>query len=107
MIKTINVASEKNGYTMTDRGTYIKYADTLKGDPPLVVLVEGDKVPVQSVQRDPGQPGQVQEREIRFGQEVLGLDHLGEGPEGDRGVQAVGQEAVHPQRRHVRVESHL
>ncbi len=44
MIKTINVASEKAGYTMTDRGTYIKYADTLKGNPPLVILVEGDKV---------------------------------------------------------------
>ena len=44
MIKTINVASEKIGYTMTDRGTFIKYADTHKGNPPLVVLVEGDKV---------------------------------------------------------------
>ncbi len=44
MIKTINVTSEKGGYTMTDRGTFIKYADTHKGNPPLVVLVEGDKV---------------------------------------------------------------
>jgi ABC-type tungstate transport system permease subunit len=25
MLKTINVAAEKNGYTMTDRGTNIKY----------------------------------------------------------------------------------
>jgi tungstate transport system substrate-binding protein len=44
MIATINIAAEKNGYTMTDRGTYIKYADTKGGNPPLVVLVEGDKV---------------------------------------------------------------
>ena len=43
MIATINVANENVGYTMTDRGTYIKYADTNKGNPPLVVLVEGDK----------------------------------------------------------------
>jgi len=44
MLPTINIANEKNGYTMTDRGTYIKYADTRGGNPPLVVLVEGDKV---------------------------------------------------------------
>jgi tungstate transport system substrate-binding protein len=43
MLKTINVAAEKNGYTMTDRGTYIKYEDTMKGNPPLKILVEGDK----------------------------------------------------------------
>ena len=28
MIDTINVAAEKGGYTMTDRGTYIKYEDS-------------------------------------------------------------------------------
>ncbi|BDQ32914.1 substrate-binding domain-containing protein [Pseudodesulfovibrio portus] len=44
MLPTINIANEKNGYTMTDRGTYIKYADTKGGNPPLKVLVEGDKV---------------------------------------------------------------
>lgn len=44
MISTINIAAEKGGYTMTDRGTYIKYADTKGGNPPMVVLVEGDKV---------------------------------------------------------------
>ena len=27
---------------MTDRGTYIKYEDNLKGNPPLKILVEGD-----------------------------------------------------------------
>lgn len=42
MIKTIMVAEEHNGYTMTDRGTYIKYEANNKGCPPLKILVEGD-----------------------------------------------------------------
>ena len=44
MLATINVAAERDGYTMTDRGTYIKYEHTLKGNPPLKIMVEGDKV---------------------------------------------------------------
>ena len=44
MLATINIAAERKGYTMTDRGTYIKYADTMQGNPPLVVLVEGDAI---------------------------------------------------------------
>jgi len=44
MIKTIIMAQEKDGYTMTDRGTYIKYSADHDGNPPLQVLVEGDKV---------------------------------------------------------------
>jgi tungstate transport system substrate-binding protein len=44
MLATINIASERNGYTMTDRGTYIKYEANLKGNPPLKILVEGDAV---------------------------------------------------------------
>jgi len=43
MLATINIAAERNGYTMTDRGTYIKYEDTMKGNPPLKILVEGDE----------------------------------------------------------------
>nr|WP_245168148.1 substrate-binding domain-containing protein [Desulfobaculum xiamenense] len=43
MISTINVAAERNGYTMTDRGTYIKYEATNNGDAPLKIIVEGDK----------------------------------------------------------------
>lgn len=42
MLPTISIAAERNGYTMTDRGTYIKYEDTFKGNPPLKILVEGD-----------------------------------------------------------------
>ena len=43
MLTTINVAAQKDGYTMTDRGTYIKYESNMKGNPPLKILVEGDK----------------------------------------------------------------
>jgi len=42
MIKTIIVAEERDGYTMTDRGTYIKYEAGKKGNPLLKILVEGD-----------------------------------------------------------------
>lgn len=44
MMSTIRVAAEKDAYTMADRGTFIKYADNFEGDPPLEVLVEGDKI---------------------------------------------------------------
>ena len=44
MLRTINVAAEKGGYTMTDRGTYIKYEASMDGNPPLKILVEGDKI---------------------------------------------------------------
>jgi tungstate transport system substrate-binding protein len=43
MLTTINVTAERNGYTLTDRGTYIKYEANMKGNPPLKILVEGDK----------------------------------------------------------------
>jgi tungstate transport system substrate-binding protein len=42
MLNTINIAAERDAYTMTDRGTYIKYESNWKGNPPLVILVEGD-----------------------------------------------------------------
>ena len=42
MLATINIAAERNGYTMTDRGTYIKYEDNFEGNPPLKILVQGD-----------------------------------------------------------------
>ena len=42
MLATINVASERNGYLLVDRGTYIKYEDTKNGKPPLIILVQGD-----------------------------------------------------------------
>ncbi len=44
MLSTINAATERKGYTMTDRGTYIKYEHNNGGKAPLVILVEGDKI---------------------------------------------------------------
>jgi tungstate transport system substrate-binding protein len=44
MLASINIAAQKNGYTMTDRGTFIKYAHNHGGKPPLAVLVEGDDI---------------------------------------------------------------
>ncbi|MCF8026011.1 MAG: substrate-binding domain-containing protein [Desulfobacteraceae bacterium] len=44
MISTIRVAVERDGYTLTDRGTYIKYAHNQGGSPELKILVEGDPV---------------------------------------------------------------
>lgn len=43
MMPTLNVALEKNGYTMTDRGTWIKFDAVQKGNNPLTIVVEGDK----------------------------------------------------------------
>lgn len=42
MLATINVATERMGYTLTDRGTYIKYESNKGGHPPLLILVQGD-----------------------------------------------------------------
>ncbi|MEZ4526177.1 MAG: substrate-binding domain-containing protein [Desulfobacterales bacterium] len=42
MLSTINIAAERRGYTITDRGTYIKYEADAKGNPDLKILVEGD-----------------------------------------------------------------
>ncbi len=42
MLATINIAAERKGYTLTDRGTYIKYAADHGGNPPLKILVDGD-----------------------------------------------------------------
>lgn len=44
MLATINVCQERDGYTMTDRGTYIKYQSVQKGNAPLKIWVEGDKI---------------------------------------------------------------
>ncbi|MGC9371690.1 MAG: substrate-binding domain-containing protein [Thermovirgaceae bacterium] len=43
MINTINIAAERDAYTLTDRGTFIKYEANHDGNPPLVILVEGDE----------------------------------------------------------------
>ncbi|UCB46566.1 MAG: substrate-binding domain-containing protein [Spirochaetota bacterium] len=43
MLATITIAEERDVYTLTDRGTYIKYEVNKEGNPPLVIIVEGDE----------------------------------------------------------------
>ncbi len=43
MLSTINISAEMGAYTLTDRGTFIKYESNWKGNPPLVILLEGDR----------------------------------------------------------------
>jgi len=42
MLDTINIAGERKGYVLADRGTFIKYEANHKGNPPVVIVVEGD-----------------------------------------------------------------
>jgi len=42
MLATLQIAAERNGYTMTDRGTYIKYEHNSGGNAPLKILVQAD-----------------------------------------------------------------
>jgi tungstate transport system substrate-binding protein len=44
MIATINMASEKDGYTLTDRGTWIKYMDQKGFDNKMKIVVENDEM---------------------------------------------------------------
>lgn len=44
MLVTINIAAERGGYTLTDRGTYIKYEYDKGGKPPLKIMVQGDAI---------------------------------------------------------------
>jgi tungstate transport system substrate-binding protein len=43
MMATIYMAAEKHGYTLTDRGTFIKYAAN-HSYPSLIILVQNDKI---------------------------------------------------------------
>ena len=43
MIATLNMAAEKQAYALTDRGTWITFADKMGDKNPLVIIVEGDK----------------------------------------------------------------
>ncbi|MDR0649197.1 MAG: substrate-binding domain-containing protein [Synergistaceae bacterium] len=43
MLDTINIAGERDGYALADRGTFITYEASHKGNPPVVILVEGDE----------------------------------------------------------------
>jgi len=43
MLHTIVIAEEQDAYTLTDRGTFIKYESNWKGNPYLNILIEGDQ----------------------------------------------------------------
>ena len=43
MIATLNMAAEKQAYALTDRGTWITFADKMGDKNPLAIMVEGDK----------------------------------------------------------------
>jgi len=42
MLATLRIASERGAYTLTDRGTWIKFESLEHPNTPLIVLVEGD-----------------------------------------------------------------
>lgn len=44
MMQTIYMAEEKDAYTLTDRGTYIKYLANNRGYPLLKIMSQGDKL---------------------------------------------------------------
>jgi len=43
MMPTITMAAERGGYTLADRGTYIKFEANHQGKPPLAITLEGDR----------------------------------------------------------------
>jgi tungstate transport system substrate-binding protein len=43
MMPTITMAAERGGYTLADRGTYIKFEANHQGKPPLAITLEGDQ----------------------------------------------------------------
>ena len=43
MMATLNMAAEKSAYTLTDRGTWIKFNAQQGAKNPLAIVVEGDK----------------------------------------------------------------
>ncbi len=38
------MTAEKHSYTLTDRGTFIKYVSNYHDRPPLIILVQNDKI---------------------------------------------------------------
>ncbi len=44
MMATLLIAAEKKAYTLTDRGTYLRWLANYQGKAPLKILVEGDQI---------------------------------------------------------------
>ncbi|EKO38129.1 MAG: ABC-type tungstate transport system, permease component [Solidesulfovibrio magneticus str. Maddingley MBC34] len=68
MMATLNMAGERKGYTLVDRGTYISYEDQAKGKPALVVLVEGDKPLLNQYSVIPVNPAKCEKVKIKQAQ---------------------------------------
>ncbi len=98
MMATITIAAEKNGYTLADRGTYIKYENNMKGAPPLKILVEGDQTLLNQYSVIAVNPAKCHEGPDRTGHEVQQLDRRPRRAEADQRVQTDGQAAVYCQR---------
>ena len=69
MGQTLNVAAEKKGYTLADRGTWL----SLKKNLGLAILMEGDPILLNVYHVIAGQSGQVAEGERRRGEGLLRL----------------------------------
>jgi tungstate transport system substrate-binding protein len=81
MMATITIAAEKNGYTLSDRGTYIKYENNLQGNPPLKILVEGDKALFNQYSVIAVNPGKCQKAQLELAKKFS--DWIA-GPEGQK-----------------------
>jgi tungstate transport system substrate-binding protein len=68
MLATINIAAERGGYTMTDRGTYIKYEANMNGNPPLKIQVEGDAVLLNQYSVITVNPGNCKDAKVALAQ---------------------------------------
>ena len=95
MMATITIAAEKNGYTLADRGTYIKYENNMRGNPPLENLGGRGPDASQPIQRDRREPRQMPEGAGRAGDKVQQLDRRPRRAEADQRVQGDGQAAVY------------
>ena len=81
MMATITIAAEKNGYTLADRGTYIKYENNLSGNPPLKILVEGDQTLLNQYSVIAVNPAKCQKAQVEL---ATKFSNWIAGPEGQR-----------------------
>jgi|GEM_PF-1976476 len=103
MIETLNVAGERNGYSLTDRGTYIKVESNYNGEPPSRDRRGGRQEALQPVQRHRGGSQPCPGTGDGPGGALFGLDGLPQGAEAHRRVQGDGASAVLPQRKALKI----
>ena len=83
MMTTITIAAEKNGYTIADRGTYIKYENNLAGNPPLKILVEGDQTLLNQYSVIAVNPAKCQKAQVEL---ATKFSNWIAGPEGQKAI---------------------